>query len=237
MPAGPSKALEAIAALFVPPACREEVLGDLHEKYSSPAQYFALALRTVPFVIVSRIRRTNDGLALLTEALLLYGSYLAAAWYTDRALLAGQWAPLRPAMPAAIAVCFFAVEHAWRRTPERSPRQIALSVTRGTGFAFLCMTTTLPLALNLWGSSVGLLLVSAARMLMHRGMDLRHAAPGPAMGSEPAVLPRIRRTLVAEGIAIAVTAVGAAALGIKPAIVEAVIVIVIVFELSRFRKE
>ena len=33
----PSKTAEAIVALFLPPACREEVLGDLHERYRSSA--------------------------------------------------------------------------------------------------------------------------------------------------------------------------------------------------------
>src|SRR5437016_2809889 len=46
MCSGPSKAAEAIVAVFVPPACREEVLGDLHERYSSPRQYALDALRT-----------------------------------------------------------------------------------------------------------------------------------------------------------------------------------------------
>ena len=39
MNSGLSKTAEAIVAVFVPPACREEVLGDLHERYRSPGQY------------------------------------------------------------------------------------------------------------------------------------------------------------------------------------------------------
>ena len=60
MHAGPSKTAEAIVAVFVPPACREEVLGDLHERYRFPLQYGLDALRTVPLVIISKIRRTAD---------------------------------------------------------------------------------------------------------------------------------------------------------------------------------
>lgn len=68
MYSGPSKAAEAIAALFVPPACREEVLGDLRERCSSPRQYAVDALRTIPLVIISRIRRTADPQVLLIQA-------------------------------------------------------------------------------------------------------------------------------------------------------------------------
>jgi len=59
MHSGPSKTAEAIVAIFVPPACREEVLGDLHERYRSPGQYAMDAVRTVPFVVYSRILRTS----------------------------------------------------------------------------------------------------------------------------------------------------------------------------------
>ena len=74
---GPSKAAEAIVAVFLPPACREEVLGDLHERYRSPRQYGLEALRTVPLVILSRIRRTADPQVILMQAFALYVSFWA----------------------------------------------------------------------------------------------------------------------------------------------------------------
>jgi hypothetical protein len=60
MSPGPSKIVEAIVAALVPPACREEVLGDLHERFKSPLQYFFEAVCTVQLVILSRMRRTAD---------------------------------------------------------------------------------------------------------------------------------------------------------------------------------
>jgi hypothetical protein len=96
MPAGPPKRLEKAVGLLLPPACREEVLGDLFEKYTGPGQYIIVAFCVVPFVILSRIRRTTDACLLLTEALLIYGSYLAAEWYADRTQLTGQVGLLRP---------------------------------------------------------------------------------------------------------------------------------------------
>ena len=48
MPSRPSKILEGIVSLFIPPACREEVLGDLHERYAGRVQYIFLSMRASP---------------------------------------------------------------------------------------------------------------------------------------------------------------------------------------------
>ena len=57
--AGPPALIESAVRLLVPPVAREHVLGDLAERYSSPRQYLLDAARTVPFVVVSQIRRTS----------------------------------------------------------------------------------------------------------------------------------------------------------------------------------
>ena len=46
MESGPSKISEAIAWWLVPPACREEVLGDLRERNQRSARYLLEAART-----------------------------------------------------------------------------------------------------------------------------------------------------------------------------------------------
>jgi hypothetical protein len=97
---GPPKFLEALVGPWIPPVCREEVMGDLHEKYEGPVQYLLLTISVVPFIIYIRIRRTADAALLLMEALLMYAAYLTAAWYTDREFLLSQWGLLRTACPA-----------------------------------------------------------------------------------------------------------------------------------------
>ena len=87
MNSGPPKTVEALVAVLVPPACREEVLGDLHERYRSAAQYSLDAASTVPLVILSRIHRTADSRALLIQAFAFYASFLAAAWIDGGALV------------------------------------------------------------------------------------------------------------------------------------------------------
>lgn len=190
MPSGPSKTLEAIVGLLLPPACREEVLGDLYERYRGPVQYIFLAMRVVPFVILSRIRRTADARVLLMEALLIYASYLTAAWYADRMLLIEQWGFYRLAVPAVLAVVFVMFEDAWAPVRDRSPLRLTGEVALGTLFAFLWMVRRLPGTLNLVGASASLLLVSAVRILFRPQIDKPQAATGPADWDEPAVAPR-----------------------------------------------
>ncbi len=53
----PPRLLETIAGLLLPQAVREQVLGDLHERYVSPLQYISDVIRTVPWVMASGLRR------------------------------------------------------------------------------------------------------------------------------------------------------------------------------------
>ena len=57
---GPSKLAETIVGFFLPAERREEVLGDLYERYRSPGQYAWDAVRTVPYVILSGLLRKNE---------------------------------------------------------------------------------------------------------------------------------------------------------------------------------
>jgi hypothetical protein len=68
----PHAALESLVSLMTPPGAREAVLGDLCESYASPAQYMSDALRILPFVIVSQIRRNANLPALGLQGFLLF---------------------------------------------------------------------------------------------------------------------------------------------------------------------
>jgi hypothetical protein len=172
MPASPPKAVEAIAALFIPPACREEVLGDLQERCTSPLQYCQDALRTAPCVILSRIRRTADPQLLLMHAFVLYLSYAAAAWFMDRASLREPWGLLRLAIPCVLALLGMALDDAYAKPGRRSPLQLVRGPLLGLAWTFLSQaalwagrsTLTLPLWIVLYGGALSLLLTSALRM-------------------------------------------------------------------------
>jgi hypothetical protein len=64
--------LERIVLFAIPPAARETVAGDLWETYRSPRQYAVEALRTVPFVIASQMRRNLNLPALMLQSTLIF---------------------------------------------------------------------------------------------------------------------------------------------------------------------
>jgi hypothetical protein len=64
--------LERIVLLVIPPAAREAVAGDLWETCRAPRQYAAEALRTVPFVILSQMRRNLNLPALMLQGAIAF---------------------------------------------------------------------------------------------------------------------------------------------------------------------
>ena len=187
MHSGPSKTAEAVLAVLLPPACREEVLGDLHEQYSSPTQYAFDALRTVPLVIVSRIRRTADLQVLLIQAFALYLSFVGSAWFKDEALLREPWGFLRLAIPAGTALLGLVVADAYAKPGRRSLPGLATLF----GLAFAAVSQSVlwaanpELAVPRWimfaGCAMSLLLSSAIRMSFPSTADQLQGANEPAL--------------------------------------------------------
>jgi len=79
MSQGPPKAVEAVVALLIPPARREEVLGDLQERYRGAAGYVVDAVRTVPHVVASQMRRKMTPTMVIAEAFALYLAFAIAS--------------------------------------------------------------------------------------------------------------------------------------------------------------
>lgn len=204
MPPRPPRILEAFFGFWIPPACREEVLGDLCEKYVSPAQYILLAILTIPRVIVSRARRVTETPVLFMEALLIFGCYLAAGFYRDSAFLHGPYGLLRAALPL---VPFLLVMIAFDvySTPAKTALHLAGRIACAALVSFLamarfpcggnsaCLARTLPDWMNLLGSASALLLVTALRVLFRSGPGIEQSA-GPAhwlkQTPAPVALPR-----------------------------------------------
>ena len=147
MATGPSKIAERIVALLVPPACGEEVLGDLYERFRSPGQYFLDALRTVPLVILSRVRRTADPKIALLQAGFLYLSFLGAAWFKDRALLQEQFQLFRLAIPAGAALTGLILADAYATPGLESSWRFLRGPALGIAFSFLSQAVFWTLAL------------------------------------------------------------------------------------------
>jgi hypothetical protein len=172
MPSGPSKAAEAIVGILTPPACREEVLGDLHERYRSPLQYGFDALGAVPLVILSRIRRTADPQVLVMQAFALYLSFLTAARFQDGSLLQAQWGLVRLAIPSGMTLLGLILEDAYAVPGRRSPLSLVRGPILGLGLALLSQgmlrsrnpEISLPGWILFYGCAMSLLLSSAIRL-------------------------------------------------------------------------
>jgi hypothetical protein len=148
----PPKKLEMVVALLTPPARREEVLGDLYERYKSPAQYAADAAFTLPQVVASQIRRTADPGVVLLEALALYFCFFAGDGGTGAAGFLQQ--PQVPRILILVISALLGLRLADAYMTTRSPQQLSLRAAIGVGLACLSqslLSTARPdLALSGW---------------------------------------------------------------------------------------
>lgn len=174
------KHIENLFRLLLPPACREHVLGDLHERFKSPRQYLAEGLAVLPPVIISRIRRTTDFQVLLIEALALYGSFSAAAVYLgQKAFLYDQAGFALLAIPTTVAemgllICNAYTDPAkplWFKPLMQSAGSIALAFLGQAMIFDTQPSLAIPFSIMLYGSCISLLLVSTLRMLFRPALN------------------------------------------------------------------
>lgn len=161
--------LEKVFGWLLPRACREHVLGDLHERYESPRQYVIEGLSVLAPVIGSRIRRTTDGNVLLMEIFALYASFVAAALcLRQKEFLYEHAGFARVAIPTAIATMGLLFSNAYSRRPRplmASTSSLALAFFGQAAIFGLYPASAVPFNVMLVGSCMSILFVSALRML------------------------------------------------------------------------
>ncbi len=171
-----------MAGIFIPPACREEVLGDLRERNEGIQPFIYDALTTVPFVILSRIRRTTDSVVLLMEAFCCYVSYFVAAWYLAPLMVARREGLLLLAIPCAIALVMLMLADAYADPRKKSVLRPLLAVALAfvAVFAIHFAHPLLPKPLMIGGSGMSMLFLLALRMLFPPLADRPQQVQGPA---------------------------------------------------------
>jgi hypothetical protein len=174
--------IDRIVGIFIPPACREEVLGDLRERNDGVQLFIYDALRTVPFVIVSRIRRTTDSVVLLMEAFCCYVSFLAVALVAEPSMIATREGFLRLAIPGAIALFVLVIADAYANPRKKSVVRPVVAVALAFAAVFLVQVIhpLLPGLMLAVGSGMSMMLLLVLRMLFPPMADRPHQAQGPA---------------------------------------------------------
>ena len=193
----PPRLMESIAAALIPPACREHVLGDLHERYRSPWRYLLDCLSTIPAVVVSRVRRTLDMRRFLTDAVALYASFLAFQWQSGEPVEVTSIAIL-----AGMAALALHDAYAMRDAPGRRSVVGSAAGTIAAGV----LTRWMPW-MAFRGAAGWFLLIAAS---YGRGAELPSPASAPkdlrseAMDFEKRIRSRNRREFVAAAIVVIV---------------------------------
>jgi hypothetical protein len=198
MEARPHPIIEAFIGRLLPPACREHVLGDLHERYISTGQYVHDAVRTIPFVIWGQIRRTSSAPLAIAEVGVVYVAFLSALGTLSPDVLSDSSAPLRAAIPALAALVAVVLRDAWVGRRQRSSIHLAADAVLGLACAAvpqgLLVSGGSPLALRpnvlLAGCAMSLVLLSGVRISLSP-IDQRAAtadAGGTRMNSRPSNL-------------------------------------------------
>ncbi len=113
----PPAVLDRLVRLLIPPAAREEVTGDLWERYSTPLRFFSEGVQVMPYVVASQIRRTSSIAVLALQAFALFACL--GGFIPDSAGAAlPHWA--RAAVPTAVALLALVLRDAYR-SPARRP--------------------------------------------------------------------------------------------------------------------
>ena len=195
MHSGPSKLAEALAAILTPPDCREEVLGDLHERYRSSTGYWLDVLSTLPLVILSRIRRTTDAQAMVMQAAAVYTSFLVPAWLFQPSLAREAWGLVFLTIPVAAALLGIALDDVYSisengQTPSllRGP---LFGMTMALWSQIVLRTNVLDVAISprvtVYGCALGLLLSCAARLLFPPIAQSRRARARALRSTSPKI--------------------------------------------------
>jgi len=173
MDSGPAK----IVAWLIPPACREEVLGDLSEE--SPG--LRAILSAVLCVILSRVRRTTDPVVLLMEGLALYTAFVVIANWLAPSMMFDPAGLATLAIPPAAMLIGLMLSDAYSDPRRKSPLKPILGVVLSAAVAVAAGDAFLPRAVLMAGTGFGALVILPIRTMFPPPTERAQAARIPAL--------------------------------------------------------
>jgi hypothetical protein len=145
MEARPPVLIDRIARALIPPAAREAIVGDLWERYRSPLNFLSEALKVMPHVVASQIRRTFNLPMLGIQAFAFFwafGGFVVNAAPLD----VPRW--LRAAIPTVAAMIALVLRDAYRQTEQDPTRRAGLDVATAVAFVVASQVALLGLSVN-----------------------------------------------------------------------------------------
>ncbi len=118
MEARPPELISRAVGILIPSCVREEIAGDLCERYKSPVQYTKEVVTMLPHLIASQIRRNTNVPMFGIQAFLLFfcfGGFIAAG--DAAAIDLPRW--LRAAVPTLAALGALLLRDAYRENAQR----------------------------------------------------------------------------------------------------------------------
>lgn len=184
MESGAPEVMEVIPWILLPPACREEILGDLRERYQSVIQYLFDCAQVIPCVIYSRMCRTTDGVVALMQGGAMYTALMVAAWWLDRGLFLDRRSFAVLAIPTAIVLAATVLGDAYNDPSRRWPLKSLLAPAVGFSLASIAQSMfkawALETAVFRWGGVTGLLFVFTLRVIFPPIFDRPLGVSGPS---------------------------------------------------------
>jgi hypothetical protein len=196
MEARPPELIEKIVGILIPAACREHVLGDLYERYSSPGQYILDALSVLPFLLASRIVRTFRLELLVAQASALYITFAGASIVAGPSYLYDKGALFPLALVIADALLVLLLCDAYADPRDGSARSAQLHAGVALASVWLLQVVLRlfnpALVLPVWIAAAGTAAAFPV-LAMLRTMFRRHGSDAAVSGGLRVALDELRR--------------------------------------------
>jgi hypothetical protein len=156
----PPRLIERLVSRLIPASCREHIVGDLRERSQSTPQYLLFAIRTLPIVVVGRMKRTFDPAFLVVELCGLFVAFEAAWRLSDMPLLGNVSQIVRLVIPALAGLLGLLVRDAYVDREDRNPLRSVIDAGFGAAVA-LVMELLLAGVLPAWSLPAQVILKAA----------------------------------------------------------------------------